>query len=705
MPPLNDSQYCDFWTSMVDLHFQVELGRMGGQGSRELQATKLDEKLLRLENAINLVKERRAMPPSSEFWASIVGVRFGVDLASKPGESSEAHARRLTEELVRLDNAMALAKRRRNMLSTASRLPSDVWSYIFLALRDVWHPSWEYKPGKKTYMFNPGFMNLSYICSGWRAIALSTPSLWTYITDDIAHFPEALAPIFIQRSGSLPLDLHFMGFDSLPDVIMWIQPSTLHRISSISLEEAQKCDFDELFRHMVPKMDCLKQLNISIELDDSNPFLPTELLRETRLTRLSLDTCALPWNHHLFNTRLTHLSLKFHSPYDIPPAVFPSFAQLADVLACTTSLQSLELGDVFPIGSNVTPSSVTLPAGCRLAKFEAMWRQMECLRLLSHLIVPPECTVEAAIWARDDIHGNEIYSFAAPGSARFNTDWDPEDFDSGDSDYDSEPGMTDRERRRKWENKQEVDNARMRAWNTQEVVEHAVQNLYHSGRKQRELCAPQELIVSPDGLHFHQRELPRSQWTTFAGYTGFPREEPHAPEYDGSTYVGVTTHHRYYEEPEEGLTLSRHIIFAFPLQSLCAISFSRAAAVNLYYLWDFLAPLGGVRRLGIDAGGGIELLNALAQVEPHARKIKLLPLLEIIHIHVDGRDRKPSNFPEREMKALVSLIKERRRYERPLQELVVEQSMAWQSMWNNILKPLIPVTFCDFRRVAINHQR
>ncbi|VDB86637.1 unnamed protein product [Peniophora sp. CBMAI 1063] len=746
VPPLNDTQYCDFWTSMIDLHFQVDVVPKPGRPSRQQQVAKLDEELAQLEKAVVIAKEQHHIPSrESDRWASLVGVRFGADLALRPGESLDIYERRIANELVCLENAVALAKKRRNMLSTASRLPTDVWSNIFLAVRDIWPPSWRHLL-REPSVFDPGYAKLLFICSTWYDIAISTPALWTRVHYQIADSSNVV-PTFIQRSGTLPLDLHFMGYNAFPNISAWIQPSTLHRISSLSLEESERDQLDELARHLVPKMDCLKELNISLETSE-DPLLPPEFLCETRLLRLGLNNCALAWDHSLFNSSLTQLKLSGYGPDDLPPAAFPSFEQLANVLARTTSLQRLELVDVFPIGSDVRPSIVSLPSSCRMAKFEAKYCQMECLRLLSHLTVPLECTIDAVVLAREDSNSEEEYSFAAPGTASFNTDWDPEDFDSGDSDYDSDEDLADwrydledhrrqyglfdeddpdateeelesrwlddwykqrREHRRsKWQRKQGAIMARWRKWNTQQAMEVAVKHLYRSGREQRDICSPQELVVSPDGLHFHQHELPRSEWTTFAGYTGFPREEPHSPEHDGSTYFGVSSHYQDYRKPKEALSLSRYMLFTLPaMHDVRALSISRDAATDMKHLWDgdFVKSLSAVRRLGIDAGGGVELLKALATVDERMREMKLLPLLEVIHIHVESRDQQQPNFPEREMKALVNIIKERRRMKRPLRELVVDQSMAWQSMWENVLKPLVLVTFCDFRRVAINRHR
>lgn len=82
-----------------------------------------------------------------------------------------------------------------------SRLPSDVLAIIFEESRCLLN-QW---PGPRRPL--PTEVQLSHVCSRWRQVALSTPSLWTTIRVPILH-KEIAVMTYFQRCKQCPLDIH-----------------------------------------------------------------------------------------------------------------------------------------------------------------------------------------------------------------------------------------------------------------------------------------------------------------------------------------------------------------------------------------------------------------------------------------------------------------------------------------------------------------
>lgn len=82
-----------------------------------------------------------------------------------------------------------------------ARLPSDVLAIIFEESRCLLN-QW---PGPQRPL--PIEVQLSHVCSRWRQVALSTPSLWTTIRVPILH-KEIAVKFYFERCKQCPLDIH-----------------------------------------------------------------------------------------------------------------------------------------------------------------------------------------------------------------------------------------------------------------------------------------------------------------------------------------------------------------------------------------------------------------------------------------------------------------------------------------------------------------
>ena len=111
----------------------------------------------------------------------MINMRFlQIELTPQAGQTQ-----RLANELMQLDNAIVLAKKRRNMLSPAYRLPAEVLSMIFLATRDLYYTRIPVDKNNDASVLSLGFIVISHVCGDWRSVShhvFSSFSAWVNLT-------------------------------------------------------------------------------------------------------------------------------------------------------------------------------------------------------------------------------------------------------------------------------------------------------------------------------------------------------------------------------------------------------------------------------------------------------------------------------------------------------------------------------------------
>ncbi|THU81184.1 hypothetical protein K435DRAFT_785125 [Dendrothele bispora CBS 962.96] len=121
--------------------------------------------------------------------------------------------RRLKRVLKRLTQQRDVLEREREesltLLSPIRRLPPEVLSHIF-----EYHCQTDAISLGGRELIKAPALTLSHVCSFWRALSLSLPSLWSRL-DFNFHFPLAYGPIhlfhlFLQNSESAPLELNLV---------------------------------------------------------------------------------------------------------------------------------------------------------------------------------------------------------------------------------------------------------------------------------------------------------------------------------------------------------------------------------------------------------------------------------------------------------------------------------------------------------------
>ncbi|KAF7345145.1 F-box domain-containing protein [Mycena sanguinolenta] len=105
----------------------------------------------------------------------------------------------------------------RKILSPLRRMPPEILGEIF-----SWSQPSDHHP---TFSTKNCHWVLTYICSAWRAVALSKPSLWSIIQVSFSRgqrYPLEMVKVQIERAREL--DINFLGsqnVDSAPQIAMF----------------------------------------------------------------------------------------------------------------------------------------------------------------------------------------------------------------------------------------------------------------------------------------------------------------------------------------------------------------------------------------------------------------------------------------------------------------------------------------------------
>jgi len=125
-------------------------------------------------------------------------------------EDLSEHQQEMKKLIAQRDEAQSLLEAQRAILSPIRRVPIEILSEIFLHTLHN-RCSNEISPYPSP---NNSPMLLSNICLSWRKLALDLPLLWStlHITIDntVCRPNPQLIPLWLQRSGSLPLSITFV---------------------------------------------------------------------------------------------------------------------------------------------------------------------------------------------------------------------------------------------------------------------------------------------------------------------------------------------------------------------------------------------------------------------------------------------------------------------------------------------------------------
>lgn len=258
------------------------------------------------------------------------------------------------------------------------------------------------------------WVNVSYVCSSWRRIALECQDLWRYV--DFSH-PKWHAITF-GRAKISPLHIQ----TTITDRNIRLLHRTLllaNRIEDIHLTGSIQHIYPLLAILTCPNPS-LQSLIVDVRIPQNRcpydvcdlPSLPTSGLPLRDLTYMELHSA--PFN--LLTPRctfLTHLHL-----HDLPLAERPTFRYFLFMLEKLERLQYLTLDRAFPININfdvgrALDRRISLP---RLRRINLGGSVTEIANLLDSIIIPPSVCIICKVYTFFDLKAS-VWKFGQQLSA------------------------------------------------------------------------------------------------------------------------------------------------------------------------------------------------------------------------------------------------------------------------------------------------
>ncbi|KAF9232497.1 hypothetical protein BU15DRAFT_81184 [Melanogaster broomeanus] len=246
--------------------------------------------------------------------------------------AAEAQARIDYEvALLRLPISALLA--RRNALSPVSRLPPEVLANIFLYQAHSFYQDHGYSHTSGA----PPWANVSYTCHHWRNVALSCPSLWSFLFVSSPRWTEEL----LSRTKMVPLRIRVDVGCSTQEEMMFFEKVTtdVTRIQDLSLK----------FPRSLAE-------GFFSKLSTPAPLLHT--LQTPALRTLELYRCHISWSSPTL-TSLTILRLR-----DIALSSRPTITELLAMLRHIPDLAHLYLEDALSGAEHILASQHSLLSEC-----------------------------------------------------------------------------------------------------------------------------------------------------------------------------------------------------------------------------------------------------------------------------------------------------------------------------------------------------
>ncbi|KAF9241062.1 hypothetical protein BU15DRAFT_73546 [Melanogaster broomeanus] len=250
----------------------------------------------------------------------------------------------ITEAHARIDNEIALLKlpicallTRKNALLPVSRLPCEILATIFLYQAYSFYQDPRYLAIRPWGA--PPWANVSYVCRHWRSVALSCPSLWSFLFVSSPRWTDEL----LSRSKMVPLRIRIDGVFSDQEAMILFEKVTtdVTRIQDLSLE--------------LPTLPCNLVEGILSKLSTPAPLLHTLRLS---LRTLELNHCHIPWSSPVF-TALSTLRLR-----DIASSSQPSMTELLAMLRHIPDLAHLYLENALSSAEDILASQRYLLSEC-----------------------------------------------------------------------------------------------------------------------------------------------------------------------------------------------------------------------------------------------------------------------------------------------------------------------------------------------------
>ncbi|KZV63132.1 hypothetical protein PENSPDRAFT_738982 [Peniophora sp. CONT] len=359
-------------------------------------------------------------------WSTFIASRFPADAAS----GSASHASELQVELELLSEYAARAKQSYNARVQACRLPAELLGTVFMLLRDIWPPtasrSYAVLPqesvtdsegesdeeedetacGELVWSYSTGWMSVTSVCSIWRKVAISHPTLWCEIHCASMH-PEAGA-VILARSAPLPVCITLDFGDKSGSSLAWTRKymrdkNIYKRIRRLVMRNIPRDTFITLMTTL-QDMPLLEELSFSIRhwhgyqhqsIEYVPEYVEDGLATPNNLSRVTFKGCLLSLTSPFLSRSITHLTLMsgFSSNSD---GVLPNANAMLNLISSLTNLQELRLQGIPAYRSSedahvLSDSVCHLPPCFRLLELFVYWyngSDATAVDFLSRIVLP-----------------------------------------------------------------------------------------------------------------------------------------------------------------------------------------------------------------------------------------------------------------------------------------------------------------------------
>ena len=307
---------------------------------------------------------------------------------ASPSKAALHERKALEAQLEVHAQAMIDIKTRLNTMTPVARLPPELLSNVFTLLAAQ---NYEVRHANAMYSIDTNQTNswirVAHVCRYWRATALATPRLWSYI---VVTTERAVGELLL-RSKRAPL--HVIASvpsheDERQRAVREVM-AEFSRIRALHLTGSSQALCDLFHKVSVPA-----SMLESLKLLDRTPYygfattvplvLPANQV--PCLRKLEINGFLFSWDHPVFCPTLTTLLLCGRAGSDNRSAA-GSFDTFLDALERMTDLQELRLDHVIPNAPDGTSSRKILLM--RLSSLRIYAGDGECRSLLNHLALPP----------------------------------------------------------------------------------------------------------------------------------------------------------------------------------------------------------------------------------------------------------------------------------------------------------------------------
>ncbi|VDC02092.1 unnamed protein product [Peniophora sp. CBMAI 1063] len=246
--------------------------------------------------------------------------------------------------------------RRRKSKRNKLQLPIDIISLIFDHAAVIDPPHRRHRVAPNRVRPTLGWITLTHVCSSWRAVALSTPTLWAAIVTTL--FNTSAVTTFLARAGSCPLTLDFFegfpvgrtitdhreGDDSRSNAIISLLKEHLSRAGVLTVHLT---DFQHHGGEVPSTLPSLYRIHVTRRMTahqvPGGSLLQTLELNAPKLRSATLQDVILSSDRA---RGLRELRM------DLSRASWASLKEIHDFMRCCTQLETLRIDFASPISVN-----------------------------------------------------------------------------------------------------------------------------------------------------------------------------------------------------------------------------------------------------------------------------------------------------------------------------------------------------------------